>query len=120
MLVLIPFFINVAYGSVKLNTFKIITSISIHSKNSLLNQIITNQKKEIENKQKNKNSEEEEIYLKENSELKNTLKTKTFELENLKKENSNLKKKIDDFLKSSNFKHFQSATETKVRFTTTS
>ena len=85
---------------------------SQNEKNSLLNQIITNQKKEIENKQKNKNSEEEEIYLKENSELKNTLKTKQSELENLKKENSNLKKKIDDFLKTSNFKHFQSATET--------
>ena len=85
---------------------------SQNEKNSILNKLITNKKKEIENKQKNKNSEEE-IFIKENSELKTTLKTKTSELENLKKENSNLKKKIEDFLKHSNFKHFQSATESK-------
>ena len=87
---------------------------SQNKKNSLLNQITKKQKEEIENKLNNKNSEEEEIYLKENSELKNTLKIKNSELDNLKKENQNLKKKIEDFLKqNSNFKHFQSATESK-------
>ena len=86
---------------------------SQNKKNELLNQIIKNQKQEIENKITNKNSKEEEIYLKENSELKNTLKIKNSELENLKKENLNLKKKIEDFSKqNSNFKPFQSTIET--------
>lgn len=87
---------------------------SQNKKNSLLNQITKNQKEEIENKINNKNSEEEEIYLKENSELKNTLKIKNSELENLKKENLNLKKKIEDFQKTNSiFKLSQSATDIK-------